>query len=222
MRRHHEVLRLRDQLLERQEAGDQDGVVSVLHRMAEVDPEHPTLASFVVLLYSERSAFDEASAQLAASRAAVRAAEQQLEQATEDLGDAVLNAPFSGRITAVHIAEGAVVSAGTPVVTLTLMDPVQVQVEVSADDERAIKTGDRAIIYPKDPLQGGQRVPINGIVFEKGAVADPQLRTFRIDLIVRLTRPAKVRYSGPALQTRSLGRSSPDPSGRRTTCCRGH
>ena len=50
-----------------------------------------------------QSAFDQAVAQREARRAAVRAAEQQLESADEDLGDAVLHAPFSGRITAVHI-----------------------------------------------------------------------------------------------------------------------
>ncbi len=73
-------------------------------------------------------------------------------------------------------------------VTLTLMDPVHVQIEVSADDERQIKTGDRAIIYPKDPAQDGKRVPVYAIVFEKSAVADPKFRTFRIDLIVRNAR----------------------------------
>ena len=113
---------------------------------------------------------------------------EQLERAREDFQDTTLYAPFSGRITAAHISEGAVVDAGTPVVTLTLMDPVQVQVEVSADDEREIQTGDRAIIYPKDPLQNGARIPVNAIVFEKSAAADPQLRTFRIDIIVRNQR----------------------------------
>ncbi len=135
-----------------------------------------------------RSAFDEASAQLASNHAAVRAAEQQLEQATEDLGDSVLYAPFSGRITAVHIAEGAVVSAGTPVVTLTLMDPMRIQVQVSADDERELETGDRALVFPKDPFDPDKRIPVNAIVFEKSAVAEPRLRTFRIDLIARNMR----------------------------------
>jgi RND family efflux transporter MFP subunit len=135
-----------------------------------------------------QSEFDQSSAQLAARGATVVDVTQQLETATEDLGDAVLFAPFSGRITRVHISEGAVVEAGTPVVTLTLMDPVQVQVEVSADDEREIKTGDRAVLWPKDPLYGGERVAVNAIVFEKSAVADPALRTFRIDMISRNKR----------------------------------
>ncbi len=135
-----------------------------------------------------QSAFDQSTAQLAARRARVQEVTQQLDTATEDLGDAVLFAPFSGRITRVHISEGAVVKAGIPVVTLTLMDPVRIQVEVSADDERDIETGDRAIIWPKDPLHDGERVPVNAIVFEKSAVADPALRTFRIDMIARNQR----------------------------------
>ena len=135
-----------------------------------------------------QSAFDQATAQRAARRATVQEVTQQLELATEDLGDAVLFAPFSGRITKVHISEGAVIETGTAVVTLTLMDPVQIQVEVSADDERDIETGDRAIIWPKDPLHDGKRMPVNAIVFEKNAVADPALRTFRINMIARNRR----------------------------------
>ena len=135
-----------------------------------------------------QSAFDQATAQLAAQRATVQEVVQRLDTATEDLGDAVLFAPFSGRITKVHISEGAVVQAGMPIVTLTLMDPVRIQVEVSADDERDIETGDRAVIWPKDPLHGGERMPVNAIVFEKAAVADPALRTFRIDMIARNLR----------------------------------
>jgi RND family efflux transporter MFP subunit len=135
-----------------------------------------------------QSTSDQAIAQLAARRATVQEVTQQLDTAIEDLGDAVLFAPFSGRITQVYISKGAVVKAGTPVVKLTLMDPVRVQVEVSADDERDIRTGDRAIIWPKDPLHKDADVPINAIVFEKSAVADPALRTFRIDIIARNQR----------------------------------
>ena len=76
-----------------------------------------------------QSRHDQAQAALEAKRASVTAVEQQLDSAIEDLGDAVLYAPFSGRVTSVHIAEGAVVSPGEPIVTLTLMDPMQVQVQ---------------------------------------------------------------------------------------------
>ena len=135
-----------------------------------------------------QSAFDTATAQLEAARANVVAVEEELGRAREDFADATLLAPFSGRITAVHVSQGAVVEAGTPVATLTLLDPVQVQVQVSADDEREIRTGARATVFPKDPLRAGRPTPVTAIVYEKSAVADPRTRTFRIDLIVRNER----------------------------------
>ena len=146
-----------------------------------------------------RSAFDSTAAQLAAARANVEAIEADLNRAREDLADTALLAHFSGRITAVHISQGAVVDAGTPVVTLTLMDPVQVQVQVSADNEREIRTGTQARVFPRDPLQGGEPVPVSAIVYEKSAVADPRTRTFRIDLIVRNER-RHVEQLDPALK----------------------
>ena len=135
-----------------------------------------------------QSAFDQARARVEARGAAVDAAEEQLSLAREDLSDTTLYAPFNGRITAVHTGQGAVVNAGVPIVTLTLMDPVYVRVEVSADDEREIRTGARAVVYPKDPAADGEPVPVAAIVFEKSAVADERLRTFQIDLIARNKR----------------------------------
>ncbi|MEM1183189.1 MAG: efflux RND transporter periplasmic adaptor subunit [Acidobacteriota bacterium] len=135
-----------------------------------------------------QSAYDRAAAGVEARRAAVAAAQEQLRLATENLADTTLYAPFNGRITAVHTGRGAVVSPGSPVVTLTLMDPLYVRVEVSADEERQIQTGHRGVVTPKDPLDRDTRREVSGIVFEKSAVADDRLRTFQIDLIVRNRR----------------------------------
>ncbi len=120
---------------------------------------------------------------------------QRLKQAREDLQDTVLRAPFSGRITGIHVTQGAVIEAGTPVVTLTLMDPIQVQVAVSADHDRRIQTGDRAFLYPKNPLDlDGERREVPALVFDKGSVADPDTHTFRIDLIARNQRLGIERF----------------------------
>jgi RND family efflux transporter MFP subunit len=122
-------------------------------------------------------------------QAHVKETVEQLNQAREDLDDTVLRAPFSGRITAVHVTQGAVVDAGTPVVTLSLMDPIQVQVAVSADHDRRIQTGDRAFLYPENPLSREGTTPeVPALVFEKGSVADPDTHTFRIDLMARNQR----------------------------------
>jgi RND family efflux transporter MFP subunit len=135
-----------------------------------------------------QSRHDQTQATLEAKRASVVAVEQQLDSAVKDLGDSVLYAPFSGRITKVHIAEGAVVSPGEPIATLTLMDPMQVQMQVSADVERSIQTGDSAVVYLKDPLNSAIKVPLNAVVYEKSTVADPKLRTYQIVLMIRNNR----------------------------------
>lgn len=135
-----------------------------------------------------QSEFDQINATLAARLATTKSIDQQLLLATEDLSDSILFASYSGRITSVHTFEGAVVEAGHPIVTLTLMDPIQIQIEVSADDERELRTGDRVLLSPKDPFDPNKRIEVNAIVFEKSAIADPRLRTFRIDLIARNLR----------------------------------
>ncbi len=135
-----------------------------------------------------QSEFDRVNALVKARRATVNAIDEELAAAQEDFDDTTLFAPFNGRVTEVHVSQGAVVEAGRPIVTLSLMDPVHVRIQVSADDERELRMGDLATVYPKDPLHQGERIPVNALVFEKDSVAHPDLRTFRIDLIVRNER----------------------------------
>ncbi len=135
-----------------------------------------------------QSAVDQAAARVQARRSTMDDIAEHLRRAHEDFEDTTLYAPFNGRITRSHVGQGVVVAAGDRAVTLTLMDPVQVRVQVSADDERAIQTGVRAQVFPKDPVEASARVPVNAVVYEKSAVADARLRTYSIELIVRNER----------------------------------
>jgi multidrug efflux pump subunit AcrA (membrane-fusion protein) len=114
---------------------------------------------------------------------------QNVERAQEDLDDCTLYAPFNGRLTHVQTTQGAVVEQGMPIVTLTLMDPIQVTVAISANEDRMIETGDRVLVYPKDPIDPvGKPIEVQALVFEKDSVADPSTRTFQIDLMARNQR----------------------------------
>ena len=136
-----------------------------------------------------QSNYDSLVARMEQKKAVIREVTENLNTTIEDLEDTKLRAPFSGRITGIHVTQGAVVEAGTPVVTLSLMDPIQVQVEVSADEDRRIRTGDRVMLYPSDPIDPeGKPVQVYALVYEKGAIADPNTRTFRIDLMARNER----------------------------------
>ena len=118
-------------------------------------------------------------AQVEATRAQIREIEEDRNRAKEDLADCKLLAPFSGRITKLHVVQGAVVAAGTPVVMLTLMDPMKVSVVVSADEDRKIRYGDHAELYPRDPVHPDQQPTVlSALVYEK---AEVHLNSIRIE-----------------------------------------
>ncbi|MEM7202853.1 MAG: HlyD family efflux transporter periplasmic adaptor subunit [Planctomycetota bacterium] len=117
-----------------------------------------------------------------ALRAELAEKQNELARARTDLNSCRLLAPFSGRVTQRFTAKGTYVSAGQPVVELTLQSPVKVVVTASAAEERELPVGTAVPIY----LDGGPglgRAPVLGTVFEKTSVADAATRTFRIALI---------------------------------------
>ncbi len=136
-----------------------------------------------------QSNYNRLRARKAEREAVVLAIREDFNQAQEDLADTTLRAPFSGRVTRIHVSQGTVIEAGKPVVTLSLMDPIQVQVAVSANEDRRIRTGDRVVLLPRDPVRpDGEPAQVYARVYEKGAVADPETRTFRINLMARNER----------------------------------
>lgn len=122
--------------------------------------------------------------QIEQTKAEIAELEQSLVQAQTDLDDCVLRAPFSGRITAVNVGRGAYVQPGSTVATLTLLNPMQISVSVSAEDDRRLVLGSRVRVFPSVPPPGAaEGEGMLAAVFEKGQVADPETRTFRVGLI---------------------------------------
>jgi multidrug efflux pump subunit AcrA (membrane-fusion protein) len=122
----------------------------------------------------------EAEAELASAEAQVIEAQQALLEAKRDLIDTELYSPFKGQISKVHVIPGGYVKRGQPVMTVQMMDPIKVQVAVSADTDRAINYNDILKIYTDDAAE-----PIDGWVHHKDAVADAATRTFMVTLLVR-------------------------------------
>jgi len=200
------TLRLAHQTLERQKrlmakgAGRQQDVDDarsnydrMFARKAQMQAASQTRVSILDAQRAEvataQAAIPLKQAEVESIRAKINETQGELEQALENLKDTVLHAPFTGRITRVYVTQGAVVTAGNRVVTLSLMDPVKIEVQVSADQERRIQTGDRVKLYPKHPVSPTRKTAgFHAMVYEKGAVADSNTHTFRIDLLVRNER----------------------------------
>lgn len=73
---------------------------------------------------------ENASSAVAALEAGRRAARVQVNEAKRQLAQTVLRAPFDGVISAVYAEPGEVVGAGTPIVTLSGDDRVEVEIDV--------------------------------------------------------------------------------------------
>jgi len=127
-----------------------------------------------------QASLDAKRAELAALEANVLQAAEALKQAQKDLEDCELRAPFTARVAKVHVIPGAYVEAGVPVVTLIVMDPIRIDLSVSAETDRAVSYGDIVTVYPP-----GVEEPILGWVNTKDTIADPATRTFRLTILVR-------------------------------------
>ncbi len=126
-------------------------------------------------------------ASIAAKRAELNAINMQTEQAREavaaakkDVADCVLVAPFNGQVAKVHVIPGAFVQPGQPVVTLVMMDPFNVELSLSPEQDRQL--GDREAVDVHPP---GRQETINGVVWNRETIADPATRTFKVSLLVR-------------------------------------
>ena len=73
----------------------------------------------------------------------VEQARQALRDAKRSLNDCTLYSSFRGQIADVAVVPGSVVSAGQPVVTIQMMDPIKIELEVSAEDSRRLRKRQR-------------------------------------------------------------------------------
>ena len=78
-------------------------------------------------------------AEIKSRESAVEQAKQNLRDAERDLEDCTLYASFRGQVAEVDVVPGSVVSAGEPVVTLQMMNPIKVELEVSAEASRRLR-----------------------------------------------------------------------------------
>jgi RND family efflux transporter MFP subunit len=106
--------------------------------------------------------------------------EAQFEQADYDLERCILYAPFPGEVSEVYIEAGGYVKMGQAVVHLVMMDPIKVDISVSAKTAERLKLRDIVHLF-----LSGEDKSVIGRVYEKSTVADPETRTFRVSIITR-------------------------------------
>ena len=125
------------------------------------------------------------TAQIDTTRAQLAELGNELDRAVTDLEACSLRAPFTGRITNTDVATGSFVGAGQGIATLVLMAPVKVVFTASAAQDRQLLPGMGVRVYPEHGPSALVADGVVGTIFEKGDVADPNTRTFRVGIMTR-------------------------------------
>lgn len=121
-------------------------------------------------------------AEVESMRSSLLQAQQGLRDAQRDLEDCTLYSSFRGQISEVSVVPGSVVTSGQAVATLQMMDPIKVELEVSAEESRRLRKAERLPVIAT--LPDGTREVQDGYLYLIDPVADPLTRTFTITLLV--------------------------------------
>ena len=186
--------------------------VSQDETLAQIDPdERPARLAEARSLREQRRIEHEAATrlskkgfraetQVAASQAALDAAEAAVKVALMALRETTIKAPFDGLVVDRYVEIGDFVESGDPIARIIDLDPLLVVAQVSERDAGRVSEGALA----KAHLITGQQV--EGVISYISAEADPETRTFRVELEVpnedaRLADGVSAEVSLPLQQT---------------------
>jgi len=119
--------------------------------------------------------------QLEVARAALAVAER-------NLSDSGIVSPIDGEITRKHVEVGELVQPGTALFDIVNIDRVKVTVHVSERDITRIHKGQIAEVG----VDGYPGIVFRGSVNTIGVEADPQTRTFPVEILIVNDRPEKL------------------------------
>lgn len=149
---------------------------------SELDRAKSTYENAVARLRQLVASEKSQQAQIASLESALLQAKQGLRDAQRDLEDCTLYSSFQGVISDASVVPGSLVSAGTPVVTLQMMDPIKVELEVSGEQSRRLQRTETLPVHVT--LPDGRIEIQDGFLDQIDPSADPQTRTFTLTILV--------------------------------------
>ena len=151
---------------------------------AELDRAKNNLKVREAQLRTLRASKTRAKEELTAAEAKIQRANLDLKDAERNLGHTKLYASYRGQISDVHVVPGSLVSSGSPVLTLQMMDPIKVEVEVSAEKSRELRRRRQLPVSYSLPDAEATIKHTNGFVYSVDTSADPTTRTFSLTLLL--------------------------------------
>jgi len=150
--------------------------------LGDVDRDKANFKNAVSQLAQLDAAEKAKEAEVESQKSGLLQAQQNLRDAERNLEDCTLYSPFRGQIADVSVVPGSVVASGQAVATIQIMDPIKVELEVSAEDSRRLQqTGNLPVMVTQ---RDGSTAIHDGYLYLIDPVADPLTRTFTITLLV--------------------------------------
>ena len=100
-----------------------------------------------------RATFETAKSNFDAAVASQDSAKAALQQAREQLSYTVVRAPYSGFVVQRHVQIGEIANVGQPLMTGFSLEKLRVKADVPQQFARAIRNGNKAIVYGPDNSQ---------------------------------------------------------------------
>ncbi|MEM9412654.1 MAG: HlyD family efflux transporter periplasmic adaptor subunit, partial [Planctomycetota bacterium] len=149
---------------------------------ADVDRDRSNYKNAISQLKQLNASKKAKEAEIERLRNEVLQAKQGLRDAQRNLEDCTLYSSFNGQIAEVAVVPGSVVAAGAPVATVQMMNPIKIELEVSADDSRRLQRTERLPVSIS--LPDGSSMIRQGYLYLVDPVADSLTRTFTVTLLV--------------------------------------
>ncbi len=129
---------------------------------------------------------------------------QNLRDAQRNVEDCTLYASYNGQIADVSVVPGSVVSAGQPVATLQMVNPIKIEFEVSARVSRHLEGREALPVVVTMP--DGSLARREGYLYLVDPVADPLTRTFTVTLLIMNENVSKLQADRSVATTSDLWR----------------
>ena len=147
---------------------------------ADVDRTRANFESATSQLTQLDAALKAQKAKVESLKSGVLQAEQNFRDAERNLQDCTLFASFRGQIADVSVVPGSVVTAGQPIATIQMMNPIKIELEVSAEESRQLQRTERLPLYRMD----GTMYDEMAFLYRVDPVADSLTRTFTVTMLV--------------------------------------
>ncbi|MDB4670625.1 HlyD family efflux transporter periplasmic adaptor subunit [Pirellulaceae bacterium] len=106
-----------------------------------------------------------------------------LRDAQRNLENCNLYSSFDGQIAEVSVVPGSIVTPGQPIATVQMMDPIKIELEVSADESRRLRNRLGFPVYFTN--LNGESSQGYALLYRSDAIANPETKTFTLTLLMK-------------------------------------